>query len=217
VFYSVELKATTLTNKREKQMKLLVRRLLITAMLTWLITPIAQSANSVTTPPIEVSAEIQALMQLKITIHDGESLSDPTVTLMNFDKLVLDETTSNYSASHVFTIEAEPKTSSREYVITQTGTRLTAPAGDMLPVGCLIVTPNAINETPKTGAIYGIQQTWVSANAVVYTSNNKGQRDVINARYTVSSDPSLGSYDVIDVDQQGGLYTATVTYTLTLK
>jgi hypothetical protein len=206
-------------------MKKLMGSLLIVLMLTWLIAPVAESVvvgppytpSSVTVGPIQVTAEIVPVLQLSLIIHDGADLSKPVVTVMNFDKLVLDQSKYTYASSHVFTVEATALSSGRKYTITQTGTQLTAPTGEKLPVGCQIITPNAINAAPATGGTYGTQQTWVVTSGTVYTSNAAGQHDVINARYSLSSDPGLGSYDNIDADSHSGVYSATVTYTLTLN
>ena len=198
-------------------MKKLMGSLLIAFMMVWLVMPVMAAGGSYTTPAIQVSAEIVPLLQLTLKIHDGQDFSGSVVTLMNFDKLVLDNTALTYSSSHVFTVEATALSSGRKYNVTQTGTQLTAPGGDKLPVGCEIVTPNAMNVSPNPGAHYGSQQSWVGSNETVYTSNNAGQRETLNARYTLSSDPGLGSTDKMDADLHGGLYTATVTYTLTLN
>lgn len=198
-------------------MKKLMGSLLIAFMMVWLTMPVMAASGSYTAPTIQVSAEIVSLLQLTIKVHDGQDFSAPVVTLMNFDKLVLDNTNLTYASTHVFTVEATALSSGRKYSVTQTGTQLTAPAGDKLPVGCEIVTPNAMNVAPNSGARYGNQQSWVGNNETIYTSNNSGQRETLNARYTLSSDPALGSTDKMDADLHGGLYVATITYTLTLN
>ena len=198
-------------------MKKLMGSLLIALMMMWLVMPVMAATGSYTAPAIQVSAEIVPLLQLTIKIHDGQDFSGPVVTLMNFDKLVLDNTALTYASSHVFTVEATALSSGRKYSVTQTGTQLTDPASDKLPVGCEIVTPNAMNVTPNSGAHYGSQQSWVGNTETMYTSNNSGQRETLNTRYTLSSNPALGSTDKMDADLHGGVYTATVTYTLTLN
>ena len=206
-------------------MKKLMGSLLVVLMLTWLIAPVAEcvvvgppySPSSVTTGAIQVSAEIVPILQLTLKIHDGQDFSGPIVTLMNFDKLVLDNATLTYSSSHVFTIEATALSSGRKYSVTQTGTQLVDPVNDKLPVGCSILTPNAMNVPSNPGAHYGSQQSWVGNAETVYTSNSSGGHETLNARYTLSSDAGLGSTDKMDADLHSGVYSATVTYTLTLN
>lgn len=175
------------------------------------------NVKSISTAPIQISAEVVPILELTLTIYDGATTTSPVVTVMNFNTLVLTQSTLTYASSHVFTVQATAISSGRAYSLLQSGTQLVDPAGDKLPLGCQIVTPNALKVTPNAGGTYGKQQQWVGNNLILYTSNTAGQRDTVNARYTLSSDSTLGSTDKIDADQHGGSYTATVTYTLTLN
>jgi len=197
-------------------MKKLIGSLLV-GLLIWICTPAIAVPGSYTAPAIQVSAEVDAILQLTITIYDGINTSAPVVTSMNFGSLVLNQSNFTYASSHEFTVTVTALTSGRKYTVSQTGTQLTDSSGDKMPTGAQIVTPNAMTVTPDSGAHYGNQQTWVGNSLTVYTSNPTGQRDTINARYTLSSDSALGSTTVIDADQAGGNYSATVTYTLTLN
>jgi hypothetical protein len=200
------------------KMKKLMGSLLGILTMIWMVMPFAwatPSGGSVTTSPIEVSAEIAAVLELTVKVHAGASIDDPVVTKIGFSTLVLDDNEEFYSSANVFTIEANARTAGRKYSITQTGNALLS-CTQQLPNGAYIVTPNALGIAPKSGASYGLQKTAVSSGLLVYSSNDKGQRETINARYTLSSDAGLGSYEQISGDQQAGIYTATLTYTLTL-
>lgn|GEM_PF-6700961 len=166
---------------------------------------------SMTLPPIEVTAEVKAHLTLTLQIHDGLSFSDPVVTKMIFGVLVLDEVTNTYSSPKVFTIEAKAHSNSVPYIVTQTGTVLTNTTGQTLPTLTQIVEPNANGEPIRVGAHYGTKGTWVGVSKVIYDSGSGGKLEVLNARYTVASD----GVNNITVDQNVGVYSATITYTVT--
>jgi len=110
------------------------------------------------------------------------------------------------------------------YVISQTGTALTSgtntiPAGAcrMVPVYSSSDLLGGVAQGPiPAGASIGAKASWVTATGnTIYNSeaSNTAVR-IAQAHFSVTDDPTTGANAAVSVNQAGGSYSATVTFTV---
>jgi len=159
--------------------------------------------------PVSMSASVSSVLDLSVTIFEGDVVDDVQVTSMNFGSL-----TNNgfdiLTASKHFSVLLGANTSSRAYIIRQTATDLTF-GTNTLPDGAQVMAPNNNGNSSLPGTL-GAQDSWVGTNKVIYTSDSAGSAQVVGAVYAIGDTGT----EVVPLEQPGGTYAGSVTFTLVL-
>ena len=163
--------------------------------------------------PVTMQATVSSVLGLTATIYEGNVFTGPIVTSMDFGTLT-DDGSNNLQSTKFFSVYLEANTSSRQYQVRQTATQLTA-GTKTLRTGTTIVTPFDALGSGLPGTL-GSQGSWVATDKVIYASETAGSAAGVGAIYGVTSNPANGATVVIPQDQPGGVYAASVTFTLVL-
>lgn len=105
------------------------------------------------------------------------------------------------------------------YQIRQTGTELrNALANKTIPTGACVVKPVYATQDNGGQTDNGVMPSngfsWVGTDKVLYT-NSAGSIRTIQAIYSITDDPNVGASSAVPLDQAGGAYSGTVTFTAT--
>ena len=179
----------------------------------------AQSAG-----PFTASASVSSGRTLSVILKKN-SFSGATITNMDFGQLVPDGFSNLVSSASGTTgtgaVNAFITANSQglPYTITQTGTPLSN-GTTTLPTGALALVPvyaaadNGGLAQP-VGSTLGPKASWVG-NRTIYTSESGvAALRTIQAFYSVTADPAIGTAPFVPSTQQAGNYTGTVTITVT--
>lgn len=184
------------------------------------LAPGAAHADTASSDPLLIQADVEATLTMNVVLKQNSS-AGAVVTSMDFGKLV-DIGTGTLRSSATSTtgtgaVAAFITTNSHgsPYIVTQDGTAM-----GTLPAGACTVVPvysDADNggATKPAGAVVGTPGSWVG-NRVLYTSET-GLVAIrtITAYYSVTDDTVAGATAVVPLNQAGGTYTGTVTFTVT--
>lgn len=182
-------------------------------------------AASTSFGPVPVSATVGGGLTLTVVMRKND-FSGPIVTNMDFGRLVdigtgtLRSSSTSTTGTGAVDVFLSANSQGLPYTITQTGTALSSGSAS-LPAGACVVVPvyaqadNGGAAQPQ-GATLGTPGTWVSSGKVLYASEsgNAAMR-TIQAIYSISDDPAAGATTGVPVDQPGGDYDATITFTAT--
>ena len=188
-----------------------MKRILAIVLALSLVQAPCHAASSV--GPVTMQAGVTSVLELTAKIYQGNVFTGPIVTSMDFGTLTNDGT-NNLESTKFFSVYLTTNTSSRKYEVRQTATQLTA-GTKTLPAGTTIVTPFDALGTGLPG-ILGTRGSWVATDKVIYASEVAGSAVGVGAIYAVTSNPTNGATAVIRQDQPGGVYAASVTFTLVL-
>ena len=199
---------------------------LSTALLV-LVVASAAYASSVSLAPIAVSADVQQVLQINVTLFKNSvsAANQVTGTSINFGVLVdsngalISSANGNTGVGSIVAL-ISAATSGRPYTITQTATQLStggaSPAA--IPAGAQTVVPVYIaidnGGAPLVGAM-GTAGSWVGTKTL-YTSNAAGDVRVIQAHYAVTNDPAAGATESVPPNQPAGNYAANIAFTVTV-
>lgn len=147
-----------------------------------------------------------------------KTFTDPNNPAKVYKSLRSDTTGSTGTAAILAWITAN--THGNPYVVSQSGTALTN-GGNMIPAGCCTVVP-VYNATDNGGAAQpggskvGDKGTWVMPDKPLYTSESgSAQMRTISCFYSITDDPATGATAACPIGQPVGIYSGTVTFTVT--
>ena len=175
------------------------------------------------TPNTPVSATVDSLFQLTITIREeiginnGIPVFGPVVSAMNHGTLVRDgDFALRGKAFHVF---LGANSGAQPYSVASDRAPLNSPAGP-LPRALGVFPISATSDGVSVGGTLATAQDAVGNGKLLYTSNAEGQAATIELVYGLSggnadeTDPFPG-WEPIPPTQAPGVYTSTIVYTLT--
>ncbi len=181
-------------------------------------------AESGTSDPFPITAEVTATLTLSVTLKKNNS-AGAVVTAMDFGRLV-DIGTGTLRSSPTSTtgtgaVAAFITTNSHgtPYVVTQDGTALSNGTTN-LPAGACTVVPTysaADNggASMPAGAVVGTAGSWVGARTLYTSETGLAAMRTITAYYSVTDDSTAGATTGVPLNQPGGSYAGTVTITAT--
>jgi hypothetical protein len=201
--------------------------LLGAVMLTVLMTPsLALAGAGSTFGPVPISAVVAEDLSLTVTMRQND-FAGPLVTSMNFGELVdigtgtLRSSPTSTTGTGAVAVFLSANSQGAPYQLLQTGTALnngsaTIPAGASTVVPVYAAADNGGAAMPA-GATLGTAGTWVASNKVLYSSETgTAAGRTIQAIYSITDDPSAGATTGVPLDQPGGTYNGTVTFTMTV-
>jgi hypothetical protein len=183
-------------------------------------------AATVSSGPVNVNASVNGDLSMTLTLRQNSS-TGAVVSSMDFGQLVesvpgelrSSSTSTTGTGSVVASITANSH--GVPYSIKQTGTALsngtvTIPAGACTVVPVYATQDNGGASLPS-GAALGTAGTWVASDKVLYTSETTSTAALrtIQNHYSVTGDPAAGATAAVPVNQPGGSYSSTVTFTVT--
>lgn len=192
----------------------------LASILALLIAVPSFAANTLTA---NVSAEIVHLLSLTMQIRQLDAGGNPTggdlTPNIPFGTLVNDGINAQRS-ENAYAVFLAANTSSRPYEIRSDMAPLNNGSVD-LPNATLLdiaqVFDPATNSDIAGDVFEGDAQAAVGTNKLVYTSNGTGTTSVMQLVYAIHGGPSpFVGWEPVAPDQQGGTYTTTIVYTLTL-
>ncbi len=190
-------------------------------MLALLLAAPAFAANTQTA---NVSASIADQLALTMQIRQLDGAGNPTggdlAPNIPFGTLFNDGINAQRS-ENAYAVFLAANTSSRAYTIRSAMAQLNNGSGD-LPNATLLDIVQAFSPADNSD-ISGDSfdpdaQEAIGANKLIYTSNGGGATAVIQLVYAIHGGPSpFAGWVGVAPDQQGGTYTTTIVYTLTLS
>ena len=194
----------------------------ILLMIATLILPQRVFAATATNGPVNVSASVNGALTLSVALKKNSS-TGATVTSMDFGQLVdigtgtLRSSPSSTTATGNVTAMISANSHGLPYTITQTGTTLSNGATTLPSGACTVVPVYAALDNGGAALVgaLGTKGTWVASGKTLYTSDAAGSIRTIQAVYSVTDDPAAGATTGVPLNQAGGTYNGTVTFTVT--
>ena len=189
---------------------------------------VAQTAGFAATQsvgPISINAIVGTGMTLTVVMKKND-FSGVTVTSMDFGTLqnigtgTLRSSPTGSTGTGAVDVFLSANSHGLPYTITQTATQLsngitTIAGGSSTVVPVYSPADNGGAALP-IGASLGTKGTWVATNKLLYQSEGgAAAARTIQAFYSITDDPAAGATTGVPLDQSGGAYSATVTFTLT--
>ena len=190
-------------------------------------------AATATSGPYTVSASVDGSLSLSVALRKNTS-TGPIVSSMDFGKLVEFSSTDPIDPTKVYKALRSSATSTTTtgnvtamvnanshglpYTITQTGTAL-ASGADSIPAGaCSVITAYSTLDNGGAAEV-GTRSlasggSWVGTKTL-YTSDGLGSIRTFQAIYSITDDPAAGATTAVPINQKGGTYSGTVTFTVT--
>ena len=191
-------------------------------VIVFLVASPSAFAATATSGPYTISASVDGTLTMSVVLKKNSS-TGATVTSMDFGRLVdigtgtLRSSATSTTGTGNVTAMISANSHGLPYTITQTGTALSN-GTTTLPAGACTVAPgySALDNggAAQVGAL-GAKGTWVASGKTLYTSDASGSVRTIQSVYSVTDDPAAGATTGVPMNQAGGTYNGTVTFTVT--
>ncbi len=173
--------------------------------------------------PIAFGFEVQGTLTMTVELRKNHT-GGAVVTAMDFGKLInigtgsLRSSTTSTTGTGAICALVRATSPSAPYVITQSGSALSNGI-TTLPAGACTVVPtyNAADNGGAllpAGASVGTKGTWVENGKVLYTSGPDYSTRNVTCYYSITDDPAAGASTGVPINQPGGVYTGTITFTV---
>ena len=203
-------------------MKKIISFTVIAVMALGFVVPAFAATTS--TAPIATSATVLGGLTLSVTLKKND-FAGAVVTSMNYGNLVdigtgtLRSTATGSTGTGAVAAFISANSQSLPYTITQVGTVMSN-GSTTLPNGALNVVPvyatadNGGLGIPA-GAALGTKGTWVGSRTLYTSEPGSAAIRTRQAIYSVTDDPAAGATSGVPQSQATGIYTGTVTITVT--
>ena len=182
-------------------------------------------AASTSFGPVSVSASVDTSLALSVVMKKND-FNGATVSNMDFGKLVdigtgtLRSSPTSTTGTGAVDVFLTANAHGTPYTITQTGGALSNGTVNLPSGACTVVPVYAAEDNggaaKPSGAAIGSPGSWVSNNKVIYASEaGVAAARTVQAIYSITDDPTAGATTGVPLDQPGGNYNTTVTFTLT--
>ena len=199
-------------------------------VIVFLVASPSAFAATATSGPYTVSALVEGGLTLSVVLKKNSS-TGATITSMDFGRLTqfnwtdpvtgavsstLRSSATSTTGTGNVTAMVSANSHGLPYTITQTGTAMSNGA-TTIPSGASTVV-NAYSPLDNAGAALvgtlGTKGTWVGTRTL-YTSDAIGSIRTFQSIYSVTDDPVAGATSAVPLNQAGGTYNGTVTFTVT--
>lgn len=202
-----------------KQLKL---ALLAAVLMTSVSPAFAATASS---GPVNVNASVNGDLTLSLTMRKNSS-TGATVSSMDFGQLAetvpfeLRSSTTSTTGTGSVVASVSANSHGLPYTIKQTGTALSNGTATLPSGACTVVPVYATQDNGgaalPAGASLGTAGTWVANDKVLYASETgSAAMRTIQNHYSITGDPAAGATAAVPINQAGGAYSGTVTFTVT--